>query len=226
MERIWGKKSLSLTTYELHNQMAAYSHCLIDIGTGDGRFVQHTARQRSEWFCIGIDACRENLVKTSRKGMDNALFLIACAQDLPAAFDNRAHRITINFPWGSLLKSLLAGDPALLDGLVSLVQKECSLEIRLNGGALTEAGWSLETGAWQVYQNLRWDGWKLKAPARQGEQDLQGFPSTWAKRLAFGRDPRAMLITGQHRSVTREDILVGPELSTGLRRKILSRSNR
>jgi hypothetical protein len=25
---------------------------------------------------------------------------------------------------------------------------------------------------------------------------LRSFPSTWAKRLAFGRDPRAMMISG------------------------------
>jgi 16S rRNA (adenine(1408)-N(1))-methyltransferase len=198
MERIWGKKSLSLTTFELHNQMAPYSHCLVDIGTGDGRFIHHTARQQPEWFCIGIDACRENLSKTSRKGIENALFLIASAQALPTALDSRACRITINLPWGSLLDSLLAGDPALLAGLVRLAQNDSKLEIRLNGGALNKAGWSLEAGAWQIYQNLCWDGWKLKDPAPLGDQDLRVFPSTWAKRLAFGRDPRAMLITGRN----------------------------
>jgi len=214
MERIWGKTSLSLTTFELHTQLAPYAHCLIDIGTGDGRFVQYIARQQPEWFCIGIDACRENLAKTSRKGSENALFLIASAQALPTALEKRAQRITINFPWGSLLEGLLAGDPVLLDGLIRLAQNETNLEIRLNGGALTEAGWSLEAGAWQVYQNLGRTGWEIKVPIHLGDQDLRIFPSTWAKRLAFGRDPRAMLITGQHRPVA-EDMPAVFELSIG-----------
>ena len=198
MERIWGKKPLSLNTFELNIKMAAYPHCLIDIGTGDGRFVQHTARQQPDWFCIGIDACRENLHKTSQKAPINALYLIASAQALPAALNERANRITINFPWGSLLESLLQGNPALLDGLERLAQSDTRLEIRLNGGALARAGWGLEAGAGQVYEILCAAGWKAKPPIALEDQDLRAFPSTWAKRLAFGRDPRAMLIEGQY----------------------------
>lgn len=198
MERIRGKKSLSINSFELQTQMTPYPHCLIDIGTGDGRFIQNTARQQPEWFCIGIDACRENLHKTSQKAPANALYLIASAQALPAALNGRASRITINFPWGSLLESLLQGDPALLDGLERLALSNTRIEIRLNGGALAEAGWSLETGARQVYENLCQAGWKARPPVALGDQDLRAFPSTWARRLAFGRDPRAVLLSGQH----------------------------
>ena len=203
MERIWGKKSLPITASELHTQMALYPHCLIDIGTGDGRFVQHTAYQRPEWFCIGVDACRENLQKTSRKAPVNVIFLIASAQTLPAALNRLTHRITINFPWGSLLESLLVSDPALLNGLEKLAQNEAKLEIRLNGGALANAGWSLETGAEMVRQNLCLAGWNIQITANLVSQDLLLFPSTWARRLAFGRDPRAILLSGQRIPIAR-----------------------
>jgi len=203
MERIWGKKSLSFSASELHTQMAPYPHCLIDIGTGDGRFVQHTAQQRPEWFCIGVDACRENLQRTSRKAPVNAIFLIANAQALPATLNRRTRRITINFPWGSLLESLLVSDPALLNGLEKLAQTEAKLEIRLNGGALAQAGWSLETGAERVRQNLCQAGWIIPMAANLVSQDLQLFPSTWARRLAFGRDPRAILLSGQRFPIAR-----------------------
>jgi 16S rRNA (adenine(1408)-N(1))-methyltransferase len=197
MERIWGKKPLSINAFELHAHIAPYPHCLIDIGTGDGRFVHQIARKHPDWFCIGIDACRENLRKTSRNAPANALYLIASAQALPAALNKQASRITTNFPWGSLLKSLLEGNPALMAGLERLAKNEAKLEIRLNGGALAEAGWPLDTGTRQIYENLCQAGWKIKPPTYLGDQDLRDFPSSWARRLAFGRDPRAMLLSGQ-----------------------------
>ena len=59
-------------------------------------------------------------------------------------------RITINFPWGSLLAALLDGDPALLDGLIALAQPGATLEIRLNRGALAEAGYTPEAGVMRI----------------------------------------------------------------------------
>jgi hypothetical protein len=69
------------------------------------------------------------------------------------------------------------------------------LDVRLNGGALTEAGWTLEAGAERIYNNLLREGWQVNAPAMMNADVLRNFPSTWAKRLAFGRDPRAVMLS-------------------------------
>ena len=71
-----------------------------------------------------------------------------------------------------------------------------SIDVRLNSGALAEQGWSLEAGAGQIYDNLIRAGWRVKTPVMMSTQVLRAFPSTWAKRLAFGRDPRAMSMRG------------------------------
>ena len=71
-----------------------------------------------------------------------------------------------------------------------------SVEVRLNGGALTEAGTALEAGADQIYNNMLRFGWELNKPLLMNANALRNFPSTWAKRLAFGRDPRAMVMSG------------------------------
>jgi hypothetical protein len=64
----------------------------------------------------------------------------------------------------------------------------------LNGGALSEAGWTLENGAEQIRENLSCSGWRVKKSEAMDSRSLRDFPSTWAKRLAFGRDPRALML--------------------------------
>jgi hypothetical protein len=81
-------------------------------------------------------------------------------------------------------------------GLKSVSRPSASLDIRLNGGALAETGKTLETGTDKIFYNLLGAGWQLEQPVLIDANALKKFPSTWAKRLAFGRDPRAMMLNG------------------------------
>ena len=196
METIWGRRSLDLDLNGLTNRLTNYDRVILDLGTGDGRYVHHLAERNPRWFVIGVDACRENLREHSRGKLPNALFVIASAQELPRELTGLVSHITINFPWGSLLESLLTGDSQFMCALETVSRSLTALGVRLNGGALAELGWTLEAGADQIYANLIRAGWRVKAPAKLNAQALRNFPSTWAKRLAFGRDPRAMELTG------------------------------
>ena len=196
METIWGRRSLDLDLTELNAKLTNYNRIILDLGTGDGRYVHYLADNFPNAFVIGVDSCRENLREHSRAKLPNALFIIASAQDLPHELNGLVSHITINFPWGSLLQSLLASDPRLLRKLESVSRSTTSIDVRLNGGALSEQGWTLEAGARQIYDNLIQAGWQLKTPVMLNVQALRDFPSTWAKRLAFGRDPRAVSMSG------------------------------
>ena len=196
METIRGKVSLDLDLNGLKDRLKNYDRVTLDLGTGDGKFAFHHARTFPSRFVIGVDSCRENLHEHSRAKLPNLLFIIASAQNLPPELNGMVSHITINFPWGSLLEGLLANDLALLCGLESISRSTTSIDVRLNGGALTEAGWSLEAGTDRIYDNFIHAGWRIKTPAPLSVHDLRDFPSTWAKRLAFGRDPRAMELTG------------------------------
>jgi 16S rRNA (adenine(1408)-N(1))-methyltransferase len=196
METIRGRKSLELDFTGLMDRLANYKHIVLDLGTGDGRYARTLAESRPNWFVIGVDACRENLREHSQAKLQNLLFIIASAQDLPCELNGLFSHITINFPWGSLLASLLAGDPKLMRGLKSVSRPGASLHLRLNGGALAEAGKTLEAGTDRIYFNLLQGGWQVKTPATMDAQALKSLPSTWAKRLACGRDPRAMVLNG------------------------------
>ena len=196
MEIIRGKYTSFIDTQALTEAVAGYGALHIDIGTGDGRFVQHTAQSKPQTFVIGLDACRENLHKVSQRAPMNSLFVIANARNMPSELYGLATHITINFPWGSLLEGLVDNDTSLLAGLMAMAQPNAELEVRLNGGALSTAGWELDTGAERVQQVLAGNGFAMRPAKIVMANDLQSCPTTWAKRLAFGRDPRAMYLRG------------------------------
>jgi 16S rRNA (adenine(1408)-N(1))-methyltransferase len=196
MEIMRGKQTSFTSALALSEQLMGYEAVHIDLGTGDGRFVQHIAHTDPNRFVIGIDACRDNLHEGSRRAPTNALFVIANVQALPEELSGLARYITINFPWGSLLGGLLTHDAFLLESLQRIAHSQADLEIRLNGGALAEQGWSLEEGTDQVRRVLAANGFSMRPSRLLTREDLRIYPTTWAKRLAFGRDPRAMLLHG------------------------------
>jgi 16S rRNA (adenine(1408)-N(1))-methyltransferase len=197
METIRGKTSLALDWNGFRDQLANYNHITLDLGTGDGRFTRNLAERHPDRFVIGVDACRENLQEHSRLKLPNMLFVIASAQNLPCEFEGLFSWITINFPWGSLLEGLLAADLGLMHGLASVSRPGAQMQIHLNSGALAEAGSDLDSGAGVIYENLNRCGWKLKPPDPMDLEGLKKFPTTWARRLAHGRDPRATILSGR-----------------------------
>ncbi len=189
MECIRGKTSTEIGVDRLTADVAGYDDVLIDVGTGDGRYVLHVARTSPTWFAVGVDACRDNLRKASRKAPSNALALPK------EELDGMASKVTINFPWGSLLTGLLNGEPVLLEGLLAISRPGATLEVRLNAGALAEAGYTLESGTERIRQALHEGGFEVAGDLlRLDARELRQCPTTWAKRLAYGRDPRAVYV--------------------------------
>ncbi len=194
MEMIRGKQSLEMDRRTLAERLSAFDGALVDIGTGDGRFVRHAAGADPRWLAIGVDACRENLRTGSRNAGPNALYVIANALALPCELHDVATWITINFPWGSLVEGLLAGDKGLMSGLVGMARPGAVVEVRLNADALAGAGVSLEAGAAQVTQRLIAAGLHAERQSLLDALALRTLHTTWARRLAFGRDPRGIYL--------------------------------
>ncbi len=163
---------------------------LVDIGTGDGRYVLHEAGLRPGWLAIGLDASRDRLRDASRKAPPNALFLIGNALDLPEELVGVSSRVTINFPWGSLLSGLL--DPAygLITGLRSIARPDAAMELRLNEGALHEHGCGFEDGVERIGHNLSVVGFVVGSKRSMDAAELRRFPTTWARKLGYGRGTR------------------------------------
>src|SRR5258706_7182793 len=192
MEIIRGRNTSVTDASAIAERLHGYDTIQIDIGTGDGRYVQHVAQTCPTSFVIGIDACRENLHEVSRRAPTNAMFVIANALMLPAELCGLAAHVTINFPWGSLLEGLIIVDPSLLDGLVMIARPNAGIEVRLNGGALAEVGWSLEAGAERGRAVLGAHGVKMQPLKLLAGHVVRARPHTWANRPGVGRGPPEM----------------------------------
>ena len=110
---------------------------VVDIGTGDGRFVYRSALANPNKFYIGIDANTKPLEKismkatrkTSKGGLPNVLFVQAAVENLPEELNETADEIHIHFPWGSLLRAVIAGDKNILQSLRRICAPDCLVEI-------------------------------------------------------------------------------------------------
>lgn len=173
---------------------------MVDIGTGDGRFVYQCARSTPTKFFIGIDANPKALEKISEKihrkpakgGLPNVLFLQAAVENLPPELDGVADEIHIHFPWGSLLRAVLGADREVLGNMRRICAPGCLLEIiigldperdraeveRLGLPALSSE--YLETILSQAYRAA---GFEVLEKGVLAEADWSRLETSWARRL-------------------------------------------
>ena len=101
------------------------------------------AAAAADRLVVGVDASAAGMAEASRRaarrtergGLPNALFVVAAAEALPHELDGLADRVTVHFPWGSLLRGLLAADPAILDGLVRVMRPGATLSMLVSSTA-------------------------------------------------------------------------------------------
>lgn len=158
----------------------------LDLGAGDGRFARTLAQASPERAVVAIDTCGANARSELRRAPANLRFVVADARVLPEPLSAAASEIVINFPWGSLLDELLNPTHELVASIA-----DRPLVARVNGGALAEAGFDFEHGSRRLLESFRHAGTEAQARILN-QADLRTIPCTWAKRLAFGRDPRAI----------------------------------
>ena len=194
MEYIYGKRTAYIDAVEFAARLASYHEVWLDLGTGDGHYVEYLAGLNPSNFVIGLDACRENLVRVSRRTPPNALYLIANGESLPTSLEGRVTGLTINFPWGSLLTGLLEPASKIHQSLQRVAQPGATLQVRLNGQALLKAGYEPGQGAIRIAQALERSGFEVTHIQKLDATSLRACPSSWAKRLAAGRDPQAFYL--------------------------------
>lgn len=173
---------------------------VVDIGTGDGRFVYQSARQNPKKFYIGIDPNVRPLEKISQKiyrkpakgGAPNVLFIQAAVEDLPAELNGVADELHVHFPWGSLLRAVAAGDVDVLQNLRRICAPDALLEVVLGLDPARDQSemerleltpLSLEFIDQQLATRYLTAGFEISErgiiPAKQWPE----FNTSWAKRL-------------------------------------------
>ncbi len=172
-----------------------------------------TARANPERFFIGIDSNAENLAAISRKagrkpakgGSENALFVWASAEALPDELDGLVTDLSVFFPWGALLKAVAQPDFAVLQGFRRLCQPKATLKIVFGYNRQSEPGITNNLNLPRLtYDHLQHEivpvfrqaGFAINGrPISRAE--IKALPTSWAKRLAFGKARPYFHITGQ-----------------------------
>lgn len=171
---------------------------VVDVGTGDGRAVLRRAAAEPRALAVGIDAAASAMVGASRRadrrGPRNALFLAAGVEALVATpLAGHADLVTVQFPWGSLLRGVVGVDDAALRGVACLLAHGGRLEVLASVvpsdgvpgmPSLDRDADPAIRRAWSA-AGLRLTG---SRPASAAEFAASG--STWARRLRAGGDTR------------------------------------
>jgi 16S rRNA (adenine(1408)-N(1))-methyltransferase len=123
-----------------------------------------------------------------RGGLSNALFLVAAAELPPTELSGIAEELTINFPWGSLLRGTLGLDHAAAAGIAGLMKPGGCSHSLVSISDRDGLGLAPLTDEDRGSLAERWSSHGLDLmcfrPATTTEIEATG--STWAKRLGAG----------------------------------------
>jgi 16S rRNA (adenine(1408)-N(1))-methyltransferase len=181
---------------------------IIDIGTGDGRFVYQSARRNPNKLYIGIDPNTRPLEKISEKihrkpakgGAPNVLFIQAAVEELPEELNGVADEVHVHFPWGSLLRAVATGDIGVLRNLRRICSQGALLEVviglnperdqtEIERLGLTPL--SIEFIDSQLAPNYRGAGFETVERGILAASEWPEFNTSWAKRL-HGNEQRSI----------------------------------
>ena len=124
-----------------------------------------------------------------RGGQPNALFIATAAEAVPPELIGQAARVTVRFPWASLLRGCLGRDAAIAAGIASLVFAGGELELLLAPATRdqladlpTEPARIIEAAAGAFEPH----GLRVVAARPASTDEIRASDSTWAKRLLHG----------------------------------------
>lgn len=180
---------------------------IVDIGTGDGKFVYKLAKQFPNRLFIGIDPNQKGLVKTSLKatkkrtrgGIGNVVYVLASIQELPKELEDIANQVYINFPWGSLLKSIITVEKKAWENIKLIMKKDGVLDIVFGYDPLIDKSeidrLALPRLSSNHIQNKlvpKIEAFRFKPTSfeKLNTNDLKSYPTTWSKKMAYGGKTR------------------------------------
>jgi 16S rRNA (adenine(1408)-N(1))-methyltransferase len=184
---------------------SGYPIAAVDVGTGDGRFAYQLASDDPHRFVVGIDALAEPMGeraaiaarKPARGGRPNLVFAHAAVEALPLELHAIADEVYVQLPWGALLEGIVRARADVLRGVAALCRPGARVAVTLNGEI-----WLESTPARYADLPVPTPGHVadvvapgfgevgiVLGPARYATAaDAKQLPTTWARRLAHGRD--------------------------------------
>ena len=161
------------------------------------------------------EASRRAARATKRGALPRALFVVAAAEALPAELDGLADMLTVQFPWGSLLRGLLEADPSIVSGIARLLKPGAVATLLLSvteRDRATIGRDSVDEGTfWALAPRYAVHDLLLREVRPATAEEIVGSHSTWAKRLGAGSRRPAWLVRFERAEVGKSGIV--PELA-------------
>jgi 16S rRNA (adenine(1408)-N(1))-methyltransferase len=206
-----GKELTEMDLPAFTDLVSRYDDITLDIGTGDGKFVYKRAQAHPRAFFIGLDSSPANLQEYSTKilrnplkgGLANVLYVIANVEQLPHELNHTADTIFVHFPWGSLLKSIVVGDQLTLTNIARVARPGAILEILVNYNVFFDPipleilelpDMNIEYIDDTLVPLYAQAGITILERSYIGKDEMKELPTTWSKKLAYGRKPRTVHI--------------------------------
>jgi 16S rRNA (adenine(1408)-N(1))-methyltransferase len=155
---------------------------------------------------IGVDADATSMraasarVARRKTAIPNALFVVAAVESLPTEIHAVADRITINFPWGSLLRGVVEGSSDVLGPIAraAVSGAEVSLLFSIEPRDVTSAGVRPPI---EGELSDRWTagGFDVVDLRPAWTEEIAATGSSWAKRLRASSDRSVVLLRAVRR---------------------------
>lgn len=196
-----GNKTLEINKEDLKNIVGQFKKTIIDLGTGDGRFVYENASLKPDTLFIGIDPSQTQLKeyskKSQKKKLTNVLFAVGSLEIIPEGLNNVADTVYIILPWGTLLQNIVKPNIETVKTLKNLLKPKSEIEIILgytqeNEPAETERLQLPEINEnfvrTQIIPTFETESFKLEEYRNLNKVSLSKFKTTWSKKLSFGKE--------------------------------------
>ena len=122
-----GNKTIEMEGNKVLESIEGFEKVVVDLGTGDGRFVYKNALKDPGTLYIGMDPSEKQLKiyarDVQRKKLGNVLFVVGSIEHLPDELEDLVEIIYVNFPWGSLLETFVKPVKYGLMNLKKLLKK-------------------------------------------------------------------------------------------------------
>lgn len=202
MKVIKGNKDDNLTKQELDQLVTKFNKVIVDLGTGDGRFVYKNALENPNNLYIGIDPSEKQLEiyskEANKKRLNNVLFVVGSIEVFPDELFVTADTLYINLPWGSLLQAIVNPTKDSVLTIANILKPNGVLQVTLGYHDQLEPGETerLELPelddelikevlfpAFGAFANLELESYK-----KMDKTELENINSSWAKKLIHGAD--------------------------------------
>lgn len=196
-----GNKIEEMPKTEFEQLIHKFETVVLDLGTGDGRFIFKQAQTNPHCLFIGVDPSHKQLEIYSKKAnknkLNNVLFIWDSIENMGSAYANTADKVCVYLPWGTLLQHLVKPHSSHISKICDIARTGGKIEIilgytqenepseveRLELDEINEE--HLRNKVVPVFNRFNF---RLVELVELHIKDLVDLETTWGKKLAFGQN--------------------------------------